>query len=180
MSAVSRRYAKALFALAKERDVLGPTADEVERVAAVAADPAVAPVLASPLLAPKRRHELVRTLVQELALSDLLARFLGLLADHQRLAELPAIAQYFRDLLDRELGRVRVAIRGAMPLSPSQENAIVAAFAKRTGKQVLPQVTIDPDLLGGVVVEVEGTVYDGSLRTQLDRLAKTLAGTASL
>jgi F-type H+-transporting ATPase subunit delta len=180
VSAVSPRYAKALFALAKERDALGPTADEIERVANLASDPQIGPVLGSPLLAAARRRELVRTLARELSLSDLLTRFLGLLADHQRLAQLPGIAQHFRNLLDRELGRVRVTIRSASRLSAPQENAIVAAFTKRTGKQVLTQLVVDPDLLGGVVVEVEGTVYDGSVRTQLDRLAKTLTGTASL
>jgi len=180
VSAVSQRYAKALFALAKERGALGPTTDEIERVANLASDPEIGPVLRSPLLAAARRRELIRTLAQALSLSDLLTRFLGLLADHQRLAQLPDIARHFRDLLDRELGRVRVTIRSATRLSTLQENSIVAAFTKRTGKQVLTELVIAPDLLGGVVVEVEGTVYDGSVRTQLDRLAKTLVGTASL
>lgn len=180
MSAVAPRYAKALFALAKEGQVLERTADEMSRLVAVTDDPLLKPVLSSPLLSAARRRELARTLAHELQLSDLLTRFLGLLADHQRLGELPAMSEHFQRLLDREFGRVRITIRSATPLDPTQHDQLVAAFAQVTGKQVLPNVMVDGDLLGGVIVEVEGKVYDGSVRTQLDRLVKELSGTASL
>jgi F-type H+-transporting ATPase subunit delta len=179
MSAVAGRYAKALFALAKESGALQPIADDLGRTAAVASDPTVEPVLRSPLLSAARRRDLAEMLVRELQLPDLLARFVRLLADHQRLAALPAIAERFQNLLDRDLGRVRITIRSARALDGKQEQDIVATFATLTGKQVIPTVAINPDLLGGVVVEAEGKVYDGSVRTHLDRLAKELIGTAS-
>jgi F-type H+-transporting ATPase subunit delta len=179
MSAVAGRYAKALFALAKESGALQPTADQLGHIAAVASDPTIEPVLRSPLLSAARRRDLAEMLVRELQLPDLLARFVRLLADHQRLAALPAIAERFQNLLDRELGRVRIAIRSARALDAKQERDIVATFTRLTGKQVIPTVAINPDLLGGVVVEAEGKVYDGSVRTHLDRLAKELIGTAS-
>jgi F-type H+-transporting ATPase subunit delta len=177
--AVGRRYARALFSLAKETAVLQPTADELARVADVAEDPAVGSVLRSPLLAPQRRTDLVDLLTRELRLSDLLARFLKLLAAHHRLAQLPAIQDHFQRLLDAELGRVRVRIRSAGPLDAAQQQALVDTFATITGKQVLATIAIDADLLGGVVVEVEGRVYDGSVRAQLERLAKEIAGISS-
>ena len=179
-AAVARRYAKALFALAKDAATLQPTADELATLAAVANDTTVGPVLRSPLLSQTRRHELAQTLARELKLSDLLARFLQLLADHQRLGELPAIADRYQQLLDTEMGRVRITIQSARPLDANQEAEIVAVFAALTGKQVISRVIVDTDLLGGILVEVEGKVYDGSIRTQLDRLAKELSGTASL
>jgi F-type H+-transporting ATPase subunit delta len=116
---------------------------------------------------------------QGLSLSNLLTRFLAVLSDHQRLSELPAIAEYFQRLLDQTLGRVRIAIRSARVLDPAQEQQIAAAFARLTGKQVMPAAVVDPELLGGVLVEVEGKVYDGSVRTQLERLAKELSGTVA-
>lgn len=179
MSAVAGRYAKALFGLAKESGALQPTADQLGRAAAVASDPTVEPVLRSPLLSAARRRDLAEMLVRELKLPDLLARFVRLLADHQRLAALPAIAERFQNLLDRDLGRVRITIRSARTLDAQQAQDIVATFATLTGKQVIPMVALNPDLLGGVVVEAEGKVYDGSVRTHLDRLAKELIGTAS-
>jgi F-type H+-transporting ATPase subunit delta len=180
MSAVARRYAKALFALAKETGTLEATATEIGRVAAVADDPTIGPVLGSPLLSTVRRRELVQMLARELKLSNLLTRFLGLLAEHRRLDQLPAIAASIERLVDDEMGRVRIRIRSTAALSPPEEQTLVAAFSRLTGKHVVPQVVTDAELLGGIVVEVEGTVYDGSVRTQFDRLAKTLAGTAAL
>jgi F-type H+-transporting ATPase subunit delta len=180
MSAVARRYAKALFALAKEAAAVAPTADELTRIAALAAEPSVNALIGSPLLSPARRLELAGTLAREVHASPLLTRFVSLLAEQQRLAELPAIDRHFQQLLDRELGRVRVTIRSSGALSAHQQTELVAAFATLTGKQVLPTLIVDPELLGGVVVEAAGKVYDGSVRTQLARLAKELTGTASL
>jgi len=174
----ARRYAKALFALAKDNGALQPTAEQLARVAAVATDPTVRPVLCSPLLSPTRRRELAELLVRELGLSDLLARFIRLLADNQRLGELPGIDEHFQQLLDREMGHVRIVIRSATALGTAQHQELVATFSKITGKEVIPNSIVDPDLLGGVVVEVDGKVYDGSVRTQLQRLAKELTGTA--
>jgi F-type H+-transporting ATPase subunit delta len=65
-------------------------------------------------------------------------------------------------------------------LTPQQEKNLITTFSKLTGKQVIPTVVIDPDLLGGVLVEAQGKVYDGTVRAQLARLAKELTGTASL
>jgi F-type H+-transporting ATPase subunit delta len=180
MSMVSRRYAKALFTLAREDRALEETAGQLDRLAALVRDPTVGPVLRSPLLAPSRRRALTQTLAHELALTDLVKRFLGVLSEQQRLAELPAIADHFQHFYDQTLGRVRIAIRTARPLDTSQQEQIVGAFARLTGKQVLPTVTADPELLGGVLVEIDGKIYDGSVRTQLQRLAKALAGASAL
>jgi len=179
MSAVSRRYAKALFALAKEAGSVSPTADELARVAGFAADPSVSAVIGNPFLSPTRRLELARTLAAEAKASPLLTQFVCVLADHQRLAELTAIDRFFQELQDQDLGRVRVSVRSANPLSAAQQSDLVGAFARITGKQVIPNVVVDPELLGGVVVEAAGKVYDGSVRTQLTRLAKELTGSAA-
>ena len=128
MSAVSRRYAKALFALAKEAAAVAPTAEELARVAALAADPSVSAVLGSPLLSPTHRLEFARTLAGEVKASPLLTHFICLLADHQRLAELPAIHRYFQELLDQELGRVRVTIRSSAALSAQQQTDLVGGI----------------------------------------------------
>lgn len=180
MSSVARRYAKALFSLAQDANHLEATASELERLATLANAPDLRDILGSPLLSVKSRTQLVQGIVKDLKLSDLLTRFVRLLADHQRLAELSSIQHHFDRLLDASLGRVRATIRSASRLDPHQQNALVATFSKLTGKQVVASVVVDAELLGGVVIEVGGRVYDGSVRTQLDRLAKQLAGTASI
>jgi len=178
--AVARRYAKALFALAKEEQALEQTVEQLQRMAALVDDPAIGPTLRSPLLSAERRRQLAQTLARELSLSDLLTRFVGVLADQQRLKQLPAMAEYFQLLLDQELGRVRITMCSARTLDAQQQEQIAGVFARLTGKQVVPTVAVDPELLGGVVVEVGSKVYDGSVRTQLERLAKELGGTAAL
>ncbi|MGD0947023.1 MAG: ATP synthase F1 subunit delta [Candidatus Binatia bacterium] len=178
--AVARRYAKALFALAKEEQVLEQTAEQLQRMAALGDDPAIGPTLRSPLLSTERRRQLAQTLARDLSLSDLLTRFVGVLADQQRLDQLPAMAEYFQLLLDQELGQVRITMRSARTLDAQQQEQIAGAFARLTGKHVVPTLAVDPELLGGIVVEVGSKVYDGSVRTQLERLAKELGGTAVL
>lgn len=177
--AVGRRYARALFALAKQAGTLDLAATQLANLAAIAADETIGPVLRNPVLSRQRRAELVQLLGRELGLSDLLVRFLSVLAEHNRLGELPRIHDHFQYLLDAELGRVRVTIRSARPLDPAQEQQIVTTFARLTAKQVLPTSVVDPELLGGVMVEVEGKIYDGSVRTQLEQLAKELTGARS-
>ncbi len=180
MSAVARRYAKALFELAQESNTLEAVAEQLDRLTAVALDPSVDRVMVSPLLSPAQRSGLAQTLATELGLSDLLTRFLRFLADQKRLGSLAAINEQFGRMIDSAMSRVRITIRTSMPLDEAQQAEIVSKFSTLTGKQVLPSVVIDPALLGGVVVEAAGKVYDGSIRTQLNRLAAELAGTASL
>jgi F-type H+-transporting ATPase subunit delta len=177
--AAPRRYAKALFALAKDAGVLQPTAAELGRLAGVASDPTVGAVLGSPLLSAPRRAQLLALLARELRLSDLTTRFVNLLGEHSRLRALPAIYDYYERLLDADLGRVRLTIRTARALEATQQQSMIAAFASLTQREVIPTLLIDPELLGGVVVEVEGKVYDGSVRNQLERIAKELTGTTS-
>ncbi len=177
---VARRYSRALFALAKKDGALESTAQELAAAAAVAAHPSVRQVLRNPLISPQRRQDIARIIIDELKSSDLVQRFLRLLADNQRLGDLPGIERHFGELLDAELGRVRVVVRSAVALEDQQLNDIVATFTRLTGKTVLPTVEIDPELLGGVVVEAEGRVYDGTVKTQFARIAKQLAEAVSL
>lgn len=177
---VSRRYARALFALAQEGAALEATAAELGRAAAIAADPEVRRVLRNPLLSAKSRADITRLIIDHIKPSDLVERFLHLLSDRQRLDELPNMDRRFQAQLDQALGRVRIDVRSARPLADAQRDSIVAAFEALSGKDVIPAETVDPELLGGVVVEAEGRVYDGSVKTHFARIAKELAGAASL
>ena len=172
---VARRYAKALFALAREGPALETVAAELEAVRQPFADPAVLAVLASPAMTVARLTALMQELTRHLHLSDLTARFLGVLAANRRVDQLPGICDRFREFYDRALGRVRVSIRSAVPLSAARQAEIVAAFERLTGKTVLATVVTDADLLGGTVVEAEGKTYDGSLRTQFEHLAREIS-----
>ena len=180
VGSVARRYAKALFAVAEEEDVLARTAAELRALHALAADAQVAATFANPLLSSAARAAMARSIADSLALSPPTRNFLCLLADHRRLDHLGGIATQFERLLDERLKRVRATITSAAPLSDAQRDAIVAAFKRTLGRAVLAEARVDAALLGGVVVDVAGTVYDGSVRSQLRTLAHNLAGGRSL
>jgi F-type H+-transporting ATPase subunit delta len=172
---IARRYAKALFAVAREANSLVATASELERLASVAAAPEVAAALANPLLSETRRRQLATAISDDLSLSAETRTFVCVLADHKRLDQLTGIADHFRRLLDRHLGQVRATITASAPLDTADVERIVELFSAKTGKKVLAATRVEPGLLGGVMVDIEGKVYDGSLRTQLRGLAESIA-----
>jgi F-type H+-transporting ATPase subunit delta len=172
---IARRYAKAMFAVARDSGTLEQAAGDLERLAAVAAAPQVAAALANPLLSETQRRDLASAISDDLALRPETRTFVCVLADHQRLDQLGGIADHFRRLLDRHLGQVRATIGSSAALDSADVERIVAVFAAKTGKRVLAETRVDPDMLGGVIVDIEGKVYDGSLRNQLRGLADSIA-----
>ncbi len=176
MSAVGRRYAKAIAAVAEEQHALEQTADELQLLRALAEDPKIAHGLANPLLSPSARRGLARAIADQFKLRPMMRNFLCLLADHGRLGALPVIAEEYQKLFDAKLGRVRATITSSAPLSAEQADGIIAALGRQTQRTVLAEQRVDATLLGGVVVDIEGKVYDGSLRTQLEGLAHAIAG----
>ena len=175
--AVAKRYARAIFSLGTENgggfEAIGK---ELARLAEVFREGRLTQVLAAASLDAKTRGELADLLAKTAELSPLVGNFVRVLAANGRLGALEAIAAEYRRLSDRQLGQVRAKVRSARPLADGEVQAIADAFAKRTGKKVLPEVEIDADLLGGVVVEVQGRAYDGSTRRELERLRTSLAG----
>ncbi|MGH7805116.1 MAG: ATP synthase F1 subunit delta [Candidatus Binatia bacterium] len=175
--AVAKRYARALFSLATDEGAgFEAIGDELARIAAVFREGRLAQVLGSAAIDAKTRAELAETLVTTAGLSPLVGNFIRVLAANGRLGAVEAIEAEYRRLSDRRLGQVRAKVRSAKPLADADVRAIAEAFEKRTGRKVLPEVEIDADLLGGVVVEIQGRAYDGSTRRELERLRAALAG----
>jgi F-type H+-transporting ATPase subunit delta len=148
---------------------------ELAQVNAVLADPSLAKILALPNLPLKTRRELVAQLTTNMPLQPLLSNFLRVVAENDRLHTVADIEQAYQRLLERVLGRVRARIRSAAPLTEEELTTVVDTFSRLTHMTVVPMTALDPDLLGGVVVEIEGRVYDASLKTQLQRLGETFA-----
>ncbi len=174
MSGITR-YAKALLSLAREQQVEETVGPELAKVAEVLAESNLTKLLSLPNLSLKTRKEIVDQLTQTLSPHPLLGNFLRVLAENDRLKDIPTIERSYQRLLEQLLGRVRAKIRSAAPLSDEELRSMVEAFSRLTKKTVVPLVEVDPQLLGGAVVEIEGQVYDASLKTQLQRLGETLA-----
>ena len=176
MSLVARRYAKALFELARETSDVEVPGQELAAVAGALEDPGVAALLERVTLDERARRTMVSRVAARLGLSRLLTNFLAVLAANNRLRELGAIERAYQRLEDQALGRVRAHVRSARPLTEESRRRINEVFEHQTGKRVIAEASVDPELLGGVVVEIAGRVFDGSLRTRLERLERSLAG----
>jgi F-type H+-transporting ATPase subunit delta len=174
-SAVAKRYARALFALATDGGTVSETGSELASLARAFGEPPLADFAEDTTLDRKTREQAAARIARAIGLSRLLTNFLGVVAEHGRLRWIAAIAEEYQRLEDRALGRVRARIESAHPLSGESENRILDALRARTGKQVLTDTEVDPSLLGGVVVEIGGRVFDGSLRTRLERLRQSLS-----
>jgi F-type H+-transporting ATPase subunit delta len=186
---VARRYAKALLSLAtgSEGDGAngsGPHA-QAERFAAQLRDLAASletsadtrAALLNPGFSAAQRHKAIDALEQQLQLDPGIVNFLRLLLDRQRIAALPAIARAYGELLDQRLGRVRATVTSAQPLGEGELSSVRDALAKAVQRTILLEAKTDPALVGGVVAQVGGTVFDGSVRTQLNRLRDELKQT---
>jgi F-type H+-transporting ATPase subunit delta len=171
---VARRYGRALFALAKSQQALDAVGTSLATIADALADPNVMRVLTGPVVRDRKRAFLTK--IVETANAPASVRdFMLLLADHERISHAPAIKAVFESLLDAERGITRATIRSASALSTEMIEEITRTFGTITGKQVVARVEIVPDLIAGVIVEVDGRVYDGSLRTELDKLQHQMA-----
>jgi F-type H+-transporting ATPase subunit delta len=172
--AVARRYARALFALAEEQGIVDAVATALATTAELLEDPRVGRVLAGPV-ARQSKQELLRNIAARSAAPPPLRDLLLLLVERARLSQVSAIRAVFDQLVDRKRGRTRAKVRSAATLADDTLAELTKVFGAVTGKQVLADVQVDPELLAGVIVEVDGRVYDGSLRTQLGKLRRQMA-----
>ena len=177
---LARRYARALQELAREAGSLTETGEELAAAAAAFEDPRLRAVVLNPAVDAGARRKVVAGVVHAMGLSAHVGNLVRLLADRDRLSLLSQISQAYDDLVDAELGRSRVRIRSAAPLGPA-EKAELTELAKRLvgAKEVVVTTDVDAELLGGVILDAGGTVWDGSVRTQLARIAKDMAGSGA-
>jgi len=174
-SAIARRYARALAGVAGEQNRLEETATELESIATWLDDADVRAAFESPSLGVQASRGLVGRLAESLGLSELSRNFLSLLAERHRLDQFRSIVLAYQALVDRSLGRVRATIRAASPLGDSSIEQIRVVLEQMAGRKVIASVVVDPTLIAGISVEIEGRVYDGSAQTQLAHLARSIA-----
>jgi F-type H+-transporting ATPase subunit delta len=176
------RYAKALFEIcAAPQSGLGlETALEQLRSfeALLGAAAELRHALVTPAIPGARKRAVVDRLAGQLELHPVIRKFLFVLVDRRRTPVLAEIGRAFESLIDEHLGIVRAAVQAARELSPPQRQRLEAELARVTGRAVRCDYTADPALLGGVSVQIGSTVFDGSVRGQLDALGRRLSSEA--
>jgi len=177
----ARRYARALFALAREDDEVASIRAELDDMARLlAANPDLQRRLFQPLHPVRERREVLKSICEQGRGSRMIRNFFSYLIEQRRLVAFDAIHDEFNRLADEAAGRVRVEVRSASPLRDEQRARLIDALAQRTGKEIELTLQVDSSLIGGAVATVGGLVFDGSLRTQLLQLQGTLTQKRSM
>ena len=172
----ANRYAKALFdvALAEKNDLAQVDRDLEAVVAMMHQSPDLAAASGRAGVTDAARTALMQAVADKMALSAPVKKILVLLAESRKLNLIPDIAASYRERLLNHQNIVRADVTSAAPLSAEKTKALQDSLSKVTGKKVDLSVTVDPGLLGGVVARIGSTVYDGSVKTQLERMRQQL------
>ena len=131
-------------------------------------------LFSTPAVSTAKKTAVLSELSKSLNLAPLTKNFLTVVLQHERMDWLQEIVEAFNTLLDERLGVVVAEITSARTLEEKDRQALTEALSRRTGKQVKMRFALDPALIGGVTARVGSTIYDGSVRGQLDRLRTDL------
>lgn len=175
---VSRNYAEALLALATKagnREGFGVMIRDV--ASAIGQDPTIRLFLESPRVSYERKNEILARAFGD-RIPRVFLRFLQTMVHNRRQMMIPEIATEYAALLDSEEGRVHAEVTVARPTTDAETASIGAELSRVLGKRVMPQVSVDPAIMGGVIVRVGNTVMDGSVRRRLSKLATRMRVTA--
>jgi F-type H+-transporting ATPase subunit delta len=171
---LSRRYAAALFQLASQSGQAERVGAELDRFLQLHNSTPLAGVLTNPAFEVENRKKIAIQVAGRLQLSRLAITFLSLLIDRDRLGHLDSILVFYHRLEDQAAGRVKALVIAASSLGADALRKLREASAKLSGKEVLLTEEVEPALLSGVVLHLEGKIYDGSARTQLDKMRKQI------
>jgi F-type H+-transporting ATPase subunit delta len=132
-------------------------------------------IWSSPAVPAEQKRALLDKIVSQMQdVPRPMRNFIAVLIDHSRISILPDIARQFETELNTRLGRVEAEITSSRELSELERQSVVSELAKTTGRQVSAKYSIDAALLGGAIVRVGSTVYDGSVRGQLQKIKQDL------
>jgi len=174
-SNIAKRYARAFFEIAGEEKRYEEYYHELGRFSTVLKEnKSLSEFLANPIFAQPDKKAVVESVLKKIHISPLTANFLKLLIDKRRIGILSDIEGCYRELMDTALKKVRVHVKTAFPLTGELSDRLQMGLEGLTGRKVEMTVLEDPALLGGIVVRVGDTLYDGSIRTQLNNIRNLL------
>lgn len=165
------RYAIALFDLALDEDKLDEVDGALAQIEALLAEsPDFARLVRSPVFSSEDQARALMAVAAVTGVRGLTANFLQLLVKNRRLFALRDIIAGFRRLLADHRGEITAEIISAIPLSAAQTDELKASLKAKTGKAVTLNLTVDPSILGGLIVKIGSRMIDTSIRTKLNAL----------
>jgi F-type H+-transporting ATPase subunit delta len=176
-ASLAGRYAIALFELANEQKRLDAVSESLAALKQALAESADFRALTtSPLVGRDEALRAVAATADVLGLDPVTTNFLGVLARNRRLARLGAIIRAFNTLAARHRGEIKAEVTSAHPLDEGQVDAIRKNLRARFGSDIAVDLSVDPAILGGLVVNIGSRRIDGSIRTKLNSLALAMKG----
>ena len=176
-ASLSGRYATALFELARDSKALPEVEASLGNVRqALDESPTFRLLVASPVVSRGDATRAVAAVGSELKLDATTAKFLGVLAQNRRLNQLPQIIRAFRQLAANYRGETTADVISAHPLDAEQVDALKQQLRTRLGRDVNVDLSVDPSLLGGLVVKIGSQMIDSSIKTRLNSLAHAMKG----
>ena len=176
-ASLAGRYALALFELARDErqlETVGASLASLKRALAESED--LRKLVSSPLVDREQSLRTIAATADAMRLDPITANFLGVLARNRRLSQLGNVIRAFDMLAARHRGEITAEVVSARPLGDDQIAALKANLGARMGRDVAVDLSVDPSILGGLVVKVGSRMIDGSIRTKLNTLAHAMKG----
>ncbi|USS93722.1 ATP synthase F1 subunit delta [Fructilactobacillus ixorae] len=172
---VANRYAKALYATLEEQDQVATGQTDLATIQSIlTADPTVTTALASTALSPDQKEALLKPLLESVTTQPV-KNLVQMMFDYGRISDLQAVIDKFKQIYNQKHGIVIASVTTAVPLAPEQRDQLAQTFANKVqANQVELQEHTNPALIGGVILQAENVVFDGSIKTKLDNLKRLL------
>ena len=175
MKSANLQYANALADIALAQGAAVPVAQQLgDFTAAYAGSPELRNFLKSPAVTKEEKRSVAAKISARLGASKILRNFLFVIIDHQRMHQLPEILETFQNVLRERQGIANAEIFSAVALNDAQKTEMKQTLERVTGKKIEAKFSLDLNLLGGTLVRVGDTIYDGSLRNRLNGLRERL------
>jgi F-type H+-transporting ATPase subunit delta len=174
---VARRYAAALADVLAARGEARQVQEELSAWEKMIQNNAqLQEVFSNPTIPYEQKRKVLSALIARTRVRPITANFLQVLLQNQRLTELGEVNKRFAQVLDERSGIVSAHVTTARPVPESSQQALRTKLASLTGKQVRLSFATDEELIGGLVTRIGSTIYDGSVRTQLQQVKEKMAG----
>lgn len=175
MKSASLQYANALADVAFAQGAAEPTLKQLaDFQAAFNASAELRNALASPGVPAEAKHAVIEKITARIGGGKIIRNFLFVIADHRRTHILPEIVAAFEGVVRQRQGIAEAEVLSAFELSAAQKKRLSQTLERVTGKKIEARFTLDPSLLGGAVVRVGDTIYDGSVRNSLKEMRARL------
>lgn len=175
MKSASLQYANALADVALAQ---GPADPALKQLAdfgtAFAGSSELRNFLTSPAIPREAKHGVIEKIASRFGAGKIIRNFLFVIADHQRTHTLPEIIAAFEDVIRQRQGIAEAEISSAVELNAAQKKRLAQTLERITGRRIQAKYSLDPALLGGAVVRVGDTIYDGSVRNSLNEMRARL------